>query len=266
MKKVFLIILAILITVSAAFYQRITGPTYPKDFEFNHAGDSYKFELIRSHAGEKKCEIILPLPDKFEAEIHYKKFPTSDPFVDKEFSRSGETLTADLPHQPHAGKLAYYVTISSDGKEVFSTRDKTVQIRFRGDVPAWAMLPHIIFVFFGMLFANITGLFAVFNIRFKSPLVIAFFLLLAGGMIFGPIVQKFAFGEYWAGVPFGWDLTDNKMLIGFLAWTVALFANMKRERRIPVIIAAFVILVIFSIPHSMYGSEYNYETGKIIQG
>ena len=38
-------------------------------------------------------------------------------------------------------------------------------------------------------------------------------LLAVGGFILGPLVQNYAFGELWTGVPFGWDLTDNKTLI-----------------------------------------------------
>jgi len=31
-------------------------------------------------------------------------------------------------------------------------------------------------------------------------------------------VQHYAFGQLWTGVPFGWDLTDNKTLLAALAW------------------------------------------------
>ena len=82
----------------------------------------------------------------------------------------------------------------------------------------------------------------------------------------GPIVQKYAFGEFWTGVPFGWDLTDNKTLIGFSAWLIAVIANWKKERPVYSIIAAILLLVIYSVPHSMFGSELDYNTGSIGQG
>ena len=41
--------------------------------------------------------------------------------------------------------------------------------------------------------------------------------LFLGGMLLGPIVQNFAFGDYWTGIPFGWDLTDNKTLLAAIA-------------------------------------------------
>ena len=85
-------------------------------------------------------------------------------------------------------------------------------------------------------------------------------------MILGPIVQKYAFGEFWAGIPYGWDLTDNKTLIAFVAWIVAIVFNRKKQKRWLIVVAALVTIIIFSIPHSMYGSELNYQTGTIQQG
>ncbi len=43
-------------------------------------------------------------------------------------------------------------------------------------------------------------------------------LLVLGGFLLGPIVQKYAFGAFWTGWPFGEDLTDNKTAVAVLAW------------------------------------------------
>ena len=37
-------------------------------------------------------------------------------------------------------------------------------------------------------------------------------------------VQKAAFGAYWTGFPFGYDLTDNKTVLMWLAWVLAALA------------------------------------------
>ena len=91
-------------------------------------------------------------------------------------------------------------------------------------------------------------------------------MLLIGGMIFGPITQNFAFGDYWTGVPYGWDLTDNKTLFAFVVWIIAMFGNRKTDRPWLALLAAIFVLIIFSIPHSLYGSELDHTTGKVIQG
>ncbi len=85
-------------------------------------------------------------------------------------------------------------------------------------------------------------------------------------MILGPLVQKYAFGELWTGVPFGWDLTDNKTLIAFIFWILAVVMNRKKERPLYTALAAVVLLLVYSIPHSMFGSELDYATGQVTQG
>ena len=85
-------------------------------------------------------------------------------------------------------------------------------------------------------------------------------------MILGPIVQYYAFGDLWTGIPFGWDLTDNKTLIAFIFWILAVYMNRKTDRPLYTALAAFVLLLVFSIPHSMFGSELDYASGQVTQG
>ena len=137
---------------------------------------------------------------------------------------------------------------------------KNVVTRFKAAVPAWALAPHIIFIFLSMLFSTRAGIQAL---RKKAPLWglmwTTIIFLIIGGFIFGPIVQKFAFGAYWTGFPFGMDLTDNKTLIALVAWVVAfiLFWG-NNKRRLAVLGASIVMFIIFMIPHSMHGSELDY--------
>jgi hypothetical protein len=80
--------------------------------------------------------------------------------------------------------------------------------------------------------------------------------LAVGGLVFGPIMQKFAFDAYWTGWPFGSDLTDNKTAVAVLAWLVAAFAlRRSRKPKVWVVGAAVVVLAVFLIPHSLLGSE-----------
>ena len=82
-----------------------------------------------------------------------------------------------------------------------------------------------------------------------------------GGFVLGPLVQKAAFGEYWTGIPWGWDLTDNKTLFAALFWAAAVFLQRKGEDRRPAVLAAaLATLVVFAIPHSVWGSEIRWES------
>jgi hypothetical protein len=84
-------------------------------------------------------------------------------------------------------------------------------------------------------------------------------LLFVGGFILGPLIQKLSFGAWWTGFPLGFDLTDNKTLIAFLGWLVALLVGGKgRNARWFVLAAAVLMLVVYLIPHSLLGSELDY--------
>jgi hypothetical protein len=86
--------------------------------------------------------------------------------------------------------------------------------------------------------------------------------LLLGAFALGPLVQWYAFGVWWSGIPIGYDWTDNKVLLELAFWILALVLNSggRRSRR-AVYLAGFATLVVYFIPHSIFGSEYNYRTG-----
>lgn len=267
-KTIFYWLLAIIITLSAAVYQRATGPTYEKKIDLTFADQQYKIKLLRSHSSTKPCQVSLNINNnRVEGKILYRRYPSSNDFTEIIMERDGENLIAQLPNQAPAGKLEYRVLLNDIENNVELLNSGPIIIRFKGDVPATVLIPHIFFMFFAMLFSNLTGLLALGKKeRYKFYTIVTTLLLLAGGMILGPIVQKFAFGELWAGVPFGWDLTDNKLLISVVFWVIAVVGNWKKDRPYLSLIAAIILLLVYSIPHSMFGSELDYSTGVIGQG
>lgn len=268
MKKTGLLwFLAVALTLSAAYYQRTTGPTYDKKVSVTIEQAEYNFKLPRSNA-ESDCEISLEIADTdISASLFYRKYPTNDAWTEVKMLREGIQLQAFLPQQPPAGKLSYYFVFNSPDDELELFINEPITIRFKGDVPAWILIPHILFMFTAMLLSNLSGIMAFAgNQKFRYYGFRAFIALLLGGMILGPLVQLYAFGDLWTGVPFGWDLTDNKTLFAFVFWILAVAMNRKKSRPIYTIIASIVLLLIYSIPHSMFGSELNQETGEIVQG
>ena len=264
-------ILAILITLTAVVYQRMTGPTYPVKGH-SHLGDiQYTYQLKRSYSNDSDCPISLKIADTSVAGIlKYRRFKTDDPWIQKSMDRTGDQITAFLPHQPAAGKLQYQVILQKqDQIAVIPSADDYIIIRFKNPVPKVVLVPHIFFMFFGMLFSN-RAAFECFQ-KNGSPMKYAwwtFVLLFIGGMLFGPIVQWYAFGDPWTGFPIGIDLTDNKTLISMFFWILALSLGRKNAHRarIFVLIAAIITLVIFSIPHSLLGSELDFQSRKVVQG
>jgi hypothetical protein len=267
MKIAFYWILAVLITFSAIIYQRKTGPTYDKKVKVTIDNQLYNFKLVRSHGGITDAPIELAVEDEnVSGSISYRKYPTNDSWTIVEMKRAGDVLSGKLPNLPPAGKYEYKISLAKNGKN-YELTDEAVLIRFKGDVPGAVLIPHIFFMFFAMFLGNVAGIMAIFKHKkhqfYTTITVIALFI---GGMILGPIVQNYAFGEYWAGVPFAWDLTDNKTLVSFVFWVLAFFMNRKKERPVYTIIASVVMLLVYCIPHSMHGSQLDPETGEIIQG
>lgn len=285
MKKFILWFLAVVITLSAAIYQRKTGPTYPKQLDIPVNDKIQKLKLVRSLSLNQKPEVRLDIADtsvraklyfrRFKtdedyqvSDFVYKVYPVNSPFMNKVFKVYEEKgYFATVPSQPAAGKIQYYFEISDSKGTKTYLRDSPVVIRFKGDVPAFVLIPHILIMFVAMLFSTLAGLMSVTKFPlYKKYGVWTLYLFIAGGFILGPVVQYFAFGDLWTGVPFGWDLTDNKTLIALIFWILAVVMNRKKDRPVYTALAALVLLLVFSIPHSLFGSELSYTSGKVTQG
>ena len=326
MKRYALWFLAVLITLGAAIYQRLTGPTYPFRAKATLDGQTVSARLPRSAENVADCVVMLRgIPDGVDGRIEYMRYKTQDAWTKVPLERARGGLSASLPKQPAAGKLAYRVVLVKGDQEVALNGDRPVVIRFKGVVPNWVLIPHIIVMFLAMLISTAAGLaafgkrasewkklpflpgFLLFLIGFGVPVAViqiagmpklmmtnmlgnlawmgvlasigagallaslpvtvdyrrlanwAAVLIFIGGFILGPLVQKYAFGVFWSGVPLGFDLTDNKTLIAMVGWLIALFLMRKgKPGRAGVVAAAVLLLVVYSIPHSVLGSELDY--------
>lgn len=261
MKKFAFWFIAFIITVATAFYQRMSGPTYPLGGKVALADSVIHYRLERSHGGKEDHEVAIQVENcDVTGSVQYKRHKTDDPWTTLPMLRKEDFLTAELPHQPPAGKLEYRVIFNYQEKEISLTGDRPVIIRFKDDVPLIILIPHVIIMFLAMLFSNRAGIEAL---RSKAnPRKYALWtlvLLFIGGMILGPLVQKFAFGALWTGFPLGYDLTDNKTLIALIGWIAAVIAGRGRKpARWWVLGAAILLLVVYLIPHSLLGSELDY--------
>lgn len=334
--------LAVLITLSAVFFQRRTGPSNPERIKTEVSGHIFNISLPRSLVRpadlSEGAQLSIPVKCSEEAResiigavVYYKRYPGNYIFkaVVPSFTVEDNDLIikANLPVQPAAGKIVYYVQLIGRDGSMVNTGQAT--LRFRNRVPDGILIIHVLLMFAAMLFSTFSGLYALCrNVRVNSYVVTTLLTLFAGGFIFGPIVQKFAFGQYWTGWPFGEDLTDTKTMIALLVWLTAYIVNrvvlkkygktareyiaqhtagqhaaaegiagaaastagivrgvpgvdaepdpvqtnaakaaMKLNRwKLLYVLAALITLAVYSIPHSLSGSEYDYETNTIITG
>jgi len=259
MKKSAYWLLAIVITLVLSVYQRMTGPTHPKSVTVELNGESYKIKLPRSGVQKDETVALKGIPQNTDAQLHYRRYPTSDDYTTVDFKWTDSEWQAALPVQPVAGKLQYYITV--EGKDY--PADEPLLIRFRNDVPACILVPHILLMFAAMLFAVYTFLLVITRKKYSMWLKITVGTLFVGGFILGPLVQHAAFGPWWAGFPYGTDLTDNKTLLSFLFFVAALATLKWKYNKWVVALAVLFMIVTFSIPHSAYGSEYDYTTQQL---
>ena len=162
-----------------------------------------------------------------------------------------------------AGKYEFFVFVDDGtGEPVSVTGDELIYARYKAHVPIAVLFVHILVVFASMTLAIRTGLEALVDGHFKWMLWATILSLLLGAFVLGPIVQWYAFGVLWSGIPFGHDWTDNKVLVELAFWLLAAFLNRgERRSRCSVYLAAVVTLVVYFIPHSLFGSEYDYIKG-----
>lgn len=288
MVNVLLWVLALLIMFAAIVYQRRTGPTYPRRGELAIAGEVFKYRLVRSQETSSEARVILPAAGgRVSGTVYWKRFKVEEPYQaldlceavtvlptlqGEEAEELKDKLVALLPVQPPAGKLEYYVEVTTpDGLVQIASQADPIIIRYKDPVPGFILWPHVAMMFFAVLFGMRAGLSALIDpARMRWQAWVALVGMTVGGMMLGPMVQKFAFGHYWTGFPFGKDLTDNKMLIMWLSWIFACsLIGLKPKpkealSRIIVLLAAVVMTGAYVIPHSMRGSELDYS--KLQQG
>lgn len=247
-----------------AVYQRLTGPTHPVRVTIELQGVTIKEKLPRT-SDDKMGELIrIKAADTaVSGTYQYKRYKSDDEWICLPLKREGDELTLRLPPLPPAGKMMYSVTLQKGSEQVVMTKDPVV-LRYKGVVPGFILYPHILFMFLAMVFSTRAGVEALFKRKQSYQLAVwttIFFIL--GGMLLGPTVQKYAFGAFWTGWPFGHDLTDNKTAVALLGWLVAIFMLRKNHNaRGWVIAASLILLAVYLIPHSVLGSEIDYTKAR----
>lgn len=266
-------IFAVVFTVAMARYQKMTGPTYPISGKAKIHGQEFKYNLIRTAENDFDAEIALNIPDTaVKGSITYKRFKSNDSLTTTELQRRNDTLFFMMPKQPAAGKMMYEIILRTENEQVKlkAKDDEFVVMRFKGPVPLQVLIPHILFMFLGLLFSTRTAIEALINgARTYKLAIYTLAFLVIGGLILGPMVQKYAFGAYWTGWPLAGDgtfnlfkmgdLTDNKTLVMVLAWLFALIKLRKDPtNKIWPLIAGIAVVLVYLIPHSVLGSEIDH--------
>jgi hypothetical protein len=256
--------LAFLLTLVLAIYQRLSGPTHPVRGKQAVAGAELKYKFYRSWTSHQPLPVRVAGNGIAALRLHYRRYP----LIEGEEWSVAQMVTKDgvfqafVPGQPAAGKVAYKVEIMTPVGTAWLNEGIPVVARFKDEVPTWLLILHIIAMFAGMLLAFRAGLGALFNdSRWQKLIFWTLGVTLLGGLVLGPLVQKYAFGALWTGFPFGGDLTDTKTLFVVAVWLAAFF--LRKKSRWWTVLATVLMVAVYLIPHSERGSELDYRTGKV---
>lgn len=265
MKKNFLLwILAFAFTLLLAVYQRLSGPTHPVKGRETIGDIQLAYKLYRSWTSHQPLPVRVTGNGIASMRLHFRRYPliAGEEWSIVQMVTQDNAFQAFIPGQPAAGKVAYKVEVLAPGRVTWIDEGEPVVARFKDEVPAWLLIPHILFMFAGMLLAFRTGLGALLNdAHWQRLLPWTLVVTALGGLFLGPLVQKYAFGALWTGFPLGRDLTDTKILLVIAAWLAALF--LRKKSRFWVVAATVLMVLVYLIPHSVLGSELDYKTGKV---
>lgn len=248
-------ILAIVITVASAVYQRLTGPTYPVAGTVKLPNShEVSFRLATTHGGGGTAPAsVLTQDSAIAGTLMWRSYRSSEQWQTSAMQYDDGMLRGEIPARAPLEKIEYQIALNSNGRETLLPSGGPLMMRFKGEVPLWVLIPHVLVMFAAMLLATRTGLEAFAAqpsiARLVNWTVISLFV---GGFVMGPLATHYAFNLWWTGLPVGNDITDNKTLIAFAVWVIA-WAIVKRVKNPKpwVFVAALVMLIVFLIPHSI---------------
>ncbi len=250
-------ILSIVLTLVLAVWQRVSGPTFPIYGSSTLAGAHFKYKLERTHAGPGDHVVLIAPGAGTEGTLEWREHVEGGDggwtSLDMAPRSTRADLAAPIPHHGPGQKVDYRVTLRAGEETLVLPTKGVATLRFRSDVPAWVLIPHII----AMMGALMLSVRAALECTQRAPQLKFLTLrtlaaLFVGGFLLGCMVSGYAFGQPWGGFPLGNDATDNKTLLAFLAWLVAGVAVFRmRNPRGFVIAAAVVTLLVYLVPHSV---------------
>jgi len=260
----------------------------PEHYSYNENG--YTFEIVTVPKIIEHTRDKLPITITGPFEPGLKAVFRQTRFEQDENTNPARYSTARLSVEDSATGLFYaYVTAGDKGGKTwyyFEIRDnigalrasfkmpdgKPFLLKYFGEVPTIALFFHIFFMFVTVFFVVLGALYGFNLVRGQPdsrPFAIAFFIAVISAFLgcypFGFMMNHYAFGTIWEGVPFGTDATDNKtqMLFVYLVFVVLASIGSLTRGKIGKDIFSnrtlgwlgigsfFLLLGIYLIPHSI---------------
>ena len=134
-------LVALAITVLAARYLHVTGPTYPVRGSATLGASTFLYTLERTHsgAGDHRVRVDTNVPG-VEGTLEWKPLAGGE-WTPQAMTSVAGSVVGTIPHQPLAAKVAYRVRLRSIDRNLTLPPLALAVIRFRGEVPHSASMP-----------------------------------------------------------------------------------------------------------------------------
>jgi len=255
-------VIAVVIVLGAAAWQRMSDTTRPIQGEVLVSGQTVSYSLLGVGSSSEPIRVSVAAPEEVSGNLRWRAADGEGEgaFQSSTMLRDGEQVVGFLPAQPPGTELEYSLVLAGPSGLTRIPTDGTVPLQIRGPVPGVLLFPHVGILILSMVVGVRAGLGAVWAMPDAgrlSKLTVAG--LTVGGMILGPIVLSFAAGSYWTGWPLGSDWRANSLAMMWLVWVVAALAAhgvaedaTDRFARTTVIGAALVTVLVSLVPRSLY--------------
>jgi len=288
--KILRIAVAVVLTLIMVIAARRYGPSH----RYEVTGGTDRFSLYhkapRGHDGEGPAliELMVKLNDieisdlVLEMTGKVKGASEEETFLPASTEKAGPewdyTCIFEIPHKPVTTRYHYKFQgrqKGDDSTKVVITQDNgdPMMVKFKGPVPSWILIPHILAMFAGLFLLIWSSLYSIslMSKNQKSPndeadpkseagrssCILAwwaFAVLFIGGVPIGFAMNYYAFDVYWEAWPFGGDVTDNKTQIALIIWgaaTLGLTFKKNPKTGLATVIAGILVLMIYLVPHSL---------------
>jgi hypothetical protein len=105
------------------------------------------------------------IPGDYTATMHYKRYLTQDEITSVDFALKDGAFSAQLPVQPSAGKMDYYITGSVNGESfrIPEEGEDNIVLRYKDPVPDYILIPHVCMMILVIIFGIRSGLSALMD-------------------------------------------------------------------------------------------------------
>ncbi|MEA2030035.1 MAG: hypothetical protein U9N55_00345 [candidate division Zixibacteria bacterium] len=286
--KTIRIIVALLLTLTLLYVARENSRGRPEFYTHTENGYTFEFNTVPKITEHKSDRLSLKITGPFEPGI--KAIFRQSLLEQDKNTNLAKYGTAPLSVEDSAAGIFYAQTTAGDkgGRTwyYFEIRDNVgglraslrmpngepFMLKYIGEVPSVALFFHILFMFATVFFAILGALYGFDLVRNRTnahQFAMIFFITTVSAFLgcypFGFMMNHYAFGTIWEGVPFGTDATDNKtqLLFVYLVFiTLSSIGSLTRGKIGRNIFSLrtlgwfgigsfFVLLGIYLIPHSI---------------